>query len=114
MAITKLRAIFKGRKQQENDVNDELRFHLERQVELNIAAGMSPEEARRRALIAFGGIQQTRESLREVHRGRFFESLASGLALCLAHAAQIAGLYHHCSGYSGAGDRRQHSDLQLD
>jgi predicted permease len=75
MAITKLRAIFKGRKQQENDVNDELRFHLERQIELNMAAGMSPDEARRRALIAFGGIQQTRESLREVHRGRFLESL---------------------------------------
>ena len=69
----------KGRKQQENDLNDELRFHLERQVELNMAAGMSPEEARRRALIAFGGIQQTRESLREVHRGRFFEALLQDL-----------------------------------
>ncbi|MGB9123152.1 MAG: ABC transporter permease, partial [Candidatus Angelobacter sp.] len=79
MSLTKLRAIFKGRKQQENDVNEELRFHLERQIESNIAAGMSPDEARRQALIAFGGIQQTRESLREVHRGRFFEALAQDL-----------------------------------
>src|SRR5438270_13954287 len=76
MAIRKLRALFKGLKQRENDMNEELRFHLERQIESNIAAGMSPDEARRQALIAFGGIQQTRESLREVHRGRFFESLA--------------------------------------
>ena len=79
MAIRKLRAIFKGRKQQESDVNDELRFHLERQIESNIAAGLSPDEARRRALIAFGGVQQTRESLREVHSGRFFESLTQDL-----------------------------------
>ncbi len=76
MAIRKLRDIFKGRKQQESDVNDELGFHLERQIESNIAAGMSPDEARRRALVDFGGVQQTRESLREVHHGRFFESLA--------------------------------------
>ena len=47
MAIKKLRAIFKGRKQQENDVNDELRFHLERQIESNIAAGMTPDESLR-------------------------------------------------------------------
>ena len=76
MRIGKLRAIFRSRKQQENDANDELRFHLESQIESNIAAGMSPEEARRRALVDFGGVQQTRESLREVHRGRFFETLA--------------------------------------
>jgi len=76
MAIKKLRAIFKGRKQHESDANDELRFHLERQIESNIAAGMSPDEARRRALVDFGGVQQTRESLREIHRGRFFEAIA--------------------------------------
>jgi predicted permease len=75
MAIRKLRAVFKGRKQQENDVNEELRFHLERQIELNIAAGLPPDEARRQALVDFGGVQQTRETLREFHRGRFFEAL---------------------------------------
>ena len=46
-AIRKLRAIFKGRKQQESDVNDELRFHLERQIKSNIAAGMTPDESLR-------------------------------------------------------------------
>ena len=64
------------RNRQEQEAQDELHFHLEKEIEKNIAAGMSPDEARRHALIAFGGIQQTRESLREVHRGRFFESLA--------------------------------------
>ena len=74
MTIRKFNAIFKGRKQQENDVNDEMRFHLEKQIEQNISAGMSPNEARRQALIAFGGIQQTRESLLEVHRSQVLEA----------------------------------------
>ena len=71
----------------ETDVDDEMRFHLQKQVEQNIAAGMSAEEARRRALIAFGGITQTRESLHEVHRGRFLRVPRPGPALRMAHAA---------------------------
>jgi predicted permease len=76
MNFKSLRQAFTRPASQENDTNDELRFHLEKEIEKNMAAGMSADEARRQALIAFGGIQQTRESLREVHRGRFFESLA--------------------------------------
>jgi len=41
-----------------------------------MAAGMPAEEARRQALIAFGGVVQTRESLRQVHGSRFREALA--------------------------------------
>jgi len=70
---------FGKKKKLEDELDDELRFHLERQVESNMAAGMSANEARRQALIAFGGIQQTRESVREVHRTRFFETLAQDL-----------------------------------
>lgn len=72
--LRKLRGLFRGQSQ-ENDANDELRFHLEKEVEQNIAKGMPAEEARRQAMIAFGGVQQTRESLHEVHRGRLLESL---------------------------------------
>jgi predicted permease len=74
MIFRKLRAVFTRASRHEHDVTDELQFHLEKEIEKNIAAGMSREEARRGALIAFGGIQQTRESLREVHRSRFLES----------------------------------------
>ena len=76
MKLKGLGRVFTRPASQENDSNDELRFHLEKEIEKNIAAGMSPDEARRRALVDFGGVQQTRESLREVHHGRFFESLA--------------------------------------
>ncbi|HET9166135.1 MAG TPA: permease prefix domain 1-containing protein, partial [Candidatus Angelobacter sp.] len=75
MNFKRLRKVFTRPASQENDSNDELRFHLEKEIEKNMAAGMSADEARRQALIAFGGIQQTRESLREVHRIRIFESL---------------------------------------
>jgi predicted permease len=71
--LRKLRGLFSGHNQ-ESDANEELRFHLEKEIELNIAKGMSPAEARRQAMIAFGGVQQTRESLREVHRSRLLES----------------------------------------
>jgi len=68
--------VFSRRGSRDDDADDELHFHLEKEIEKNIASGMSPDEARRRALVDFGGVQQTRESLREVHHGRFFESLA--------------------------------------
>jgi hypothetical protein len=74
MILGKLREVFTRTGSRDNDANDELRFHLEKEVEQNIAAGMSTEEGRRQALIAFGGIQQTRETLREVHRGLVLES----------------------------------------
>lgn len=46
-------------------LDEEMQFHLEKQVEANRAAGMPDEEARRQALIAFGGVQQTREKVSE-------------------------------------------------
>jgi len=63
------------RNRQEQEAQDELHFHVEKETEQNIAAGMPPDEARRQALIAFGGLTQTRESLREIHGGVFFEAV---------------------------------------
>src|SRR6185312_8527547 len=63
------------RNRQEQEAQDELHFHVEKETEKNIAAGMLPDEARRQALIAFGGLTQTRESLRKVHGGSFFEAV---------------------------------------
>jgi len=42
------------RKQAGSLLDDELRFHLEHQIAENVAAGMSPDEARHAALRAFG------------------------------------------------------------
>jgi predicted permease len=57
------------------DLDEELEFHLQKEIEQNLAAGMSQVEARRRALISFGGVQQTRESVRQVYWVHFWEVL---------------------------------------
>jgi predicted permease len=79
MLLRRLRGMIAGSGKQENDAADELQFHLEKEIEQNMAAGMPREEARRRALISFGGVEQTREALREVHRGRLFDALRQDL-----------------------------------
>ena len=50
-----------------HEIDDESQFHLEEQTKANIAAGMTPQEARRQAVISFGGVESTRE---ESHRQR--------------------------------------------
>src|SRR5690348_14557385 len=50
------------RRRREHDFDDELHSHVEMHVNDGIRAGLSPGEARRRALVALGGLQQTREA----------------------------------------------------
>jgi len=59
----------------EKELGSELRFHIERQVEENIAAGMTPEEARRAALREFGGVEQVKEECRDTRRVNILENL---------------------------------------
>jgi putative ABC transport system permease protein len=61
--LTRLRFLVMRRTRRE--VDDELEFHLAQQIDANIAAGMTPGEARRQAVIAFGGVERTREQCRE-------------------------------------------------
>jgi predicted permease len=59
----------------EKHLDAELRFHLEQQVADYVAAGMTPEEARRRARLQFGGLEQVKEECRELGATRFLETL---------------------------------------
>jgi predicted permease len=63
----------------ERDTDQEMHFHLERQIAAYIAAGMSPEEARRSALLEFGGLEQFKEECREVRGVNHVESLLADL-----------------------------------
>src|SRR6516164_1751979 len=78
-----LSSIFR-RSQKERELSDELEFHLERQIEHNLGAGMSPEEARYAALRLFGGVQQIQEECREARGITYIENLVHDLryALC--------------------------------
>jgi predicted permease len=57
---------FSRRRQIDVEADEELRFHLEQQIEAYVTRGMSPVEAKRIALRDLGGITQTREAVREV------------------------------------------------
>ncbi len=59
----------------ERQLDAELRFHLEQQTADFVAAGMTPEEARRRARLEFGGLDQVKEECRDVGAARFMETL---------------------------------------
>jgi predicted permease len=71
--LTRLRFFIAGRSHDE--VDDEVRFHLEQQIEANLRSGMSMEEAQRQAAIAFGGVERTRAQCREIRPGYWLESL---------------------------------------
>src|SRR5690349_17313183 len=60
----RLRALF-HRRQAEQDLEDELRCHIEFQTRKNLAEGMPPSEARRHAMIQFGGVERVTEECRD-------------------------------------------------
>src|SRR5208283_1250863 len=78
-SLRRLRLLF--RKEQLNEqLSDEMSFHLEKQIELNLAAGMSAEEARYAALRKFGGIEQVKEECRDTWGLRFIETIIQDLS----------------------------------
>ena len=68
------RAVFR-RQKKEREMDQELRFHLEMQIEENVRKGMSRAEARRMALSCFGGVEQIKEECRDVSWMRFVDAL---------------------------------------
>lgn len=63
----------------EQEMGEELRFHLEKQIAANIAAGMKPDDARREARLRLGAIEGVKEGCREQRRGFWLESLWSDI-----------------------------------
>jgi predicted permease len=63
----------------ERELEEETRFHLEREAAEQVAAGMSPEEARRAALREFGGVEQFKEDCRDARGLNRLESLLADL-----------------------------------
>ena len=64
MFLRRLAALFR-RRRLEDDLDEELRSHLEMAAELNLRKGMAAEDARREALRSFGGVEQTKENYRD-------------------------------------------------
>jgi putative ABC transport system permease protein len=74
---TRMRFFLTGKKRVE--VDEEIEFHMEREIEANVAAGMPLAEAKRRAAIAFGSRERAREACREERPSFVLESLGRDL-----------------------------------
>src|SRR5437667_12222750 len=73
-SLQRVRSFFR-RARLDRELDAELRSHLEMAFERNLARGMSSEQARRQALLDFGGLEQTRQSYREARGLPFLDSL---------------------------------------
>jgi putative ABC transport system permease protein len=70
----RLRALFFKSKLEE-ELDEEVRFHLEREIEENIVRGMTPEEARYAAMRGFGGVERVKEESRDERGIRLLEEV---------------------------------------
>lgn len=65
------------------DIDEELRYHLEREIEQRIIDGMNPLDARRTALRDFGGVERYRDELRGQRTGSWVDDMAADVRIAL-------------------------------
>jgi hypothetical protein len=73
--LSRLGGLF-DRQRSDRELAAELDSHLQFHIDDNLRAGMSPKEARRRALISLGGVEQTKENYRDGRGLPWLDSLA--------------------------------------
>src|SRR5215471_11747020 len=78
----RLRSLFR-RAQVEQELDEELRYHLERRIEEHISRGATEEEARHAALRAMGGVERRKEECRDMRRVRWIEDLTQDVRYSL-------------------------------
>ena len=73
----------------EQELTEEVQSYLQLLIEMKVKEGLQPAEARRAALIELGGVEQVKESVREVRMGRALEilwrDLRYGVRMLLKH-----------------------------
>jgi putative ABC transport system permease protein len=79
--LTRLRFLLAPKPHRE--IDDELQFHLEQQTKANVVAGMTPQEARRQAVISLGGIERTREESHQQRPSFYLETLLQDIRYAL-------------------------------
>ena len=90
------------RSRMENEMDAELWFHIETYAEDLMRRGVPAEEARRRARLEFGGIENAKEECREARGVHIVEIFLAGFALWRALDAALAGFHgtvrcSHCA-----------------
>lgn len=73
------------------EIDDELQFHIERQTQEYIATGMTPHEAHRKAVVAFGGIEGVRAQSHEQRPSFFLGTLLQDVSYALRQLRKSRG-----------------------
>jgi predicted permease len=90
MLRLRLRSLF-SRSTVERELDEELRYHLERQIEHNVAAGMTRAEARRDALQSIEGFAQRKEECRDMRGLNLIENLEKDLRFAIRQLRKNLG-----------------------
>src|SRR6266478_8742648 len=88
--LLRLRSLFR-RESVETELDEELLFHFEQQVAKFIHSGLSPQEAKRRARLEFGGMDQVKEEHREARGVNFVETLLQDLRYAVRQLLKSPG-----------------------
>ena len=86
-ALARIRGMF-GRAGIQSEQDEEFRLHLDLQTEHNERLGMPPAEARRAAVLAFGGVQNFREATRDARSIPFLDNLGRDVRFAFRHFAR--------------------------
>ncbi len=79
----------------DRELDEELQFHLDRHIEEQIALGLTPEEARRSARLAVGGLSQRKEECRDMRRVNLLIWMAEETAASIRRIRRHAGNFVH-------------------
>ena len=82
-----LRSVFRSARV-EQELDEEIRDHIDRRVTADVARGVPREEARQTALRAFGGIAQSKDACRDVRRVNVIEHTAQDVRSAVRHFAR--------------------------
>src|SRR5580658_5714998 len=88
--VFRLRSLFR-RTAIENELDDELQFHIEQQVEKLARAGLTRDEAARQTRLQFGGLSQVKEDCRESRGTTFLETAARDVRYALRQLGKAPG-----------------------
>lgn len=88
--LRRLRVLF-DKESIEHEMDSEMRFHLEMEIQQHVEAGVDPKEARRRALVAFGGVERHKERARDVRGARVLDDLVQDTRIALRSFAKQPG-----------------------
>jgi putative ABC transport system permease protein len=87
----RLRALLRSR-DTDRELDAEIHYHLERETEKNIELGMTPTEARRAALVQFGGTQRARDDHRDARRIGWVADFAADTRFALRSLHRTPGI----------------------